>query len=31
VDVWTIVTAIGTGLLSRAGVDGVIADSPDVL
>lgn len=31
VNVWTIDTAIGTGLLSRAGVDGVIADSPDVL
>jgi glycerophosphoryl diester phosphodiesterase len=31
VNVWTIDTAIGIGLLERAGVDGVIADSPDVL
>jgi glycerophosphoryl diester phosphodiesterase len=31
VNVWTIDTAIGIGLLKRAGVDGVIADSPDVL
>ena len=30
VNVWTVDTAIGTRLLARAGVDGVIADSPDV-
>lgn len=31
VNVWTIDTTVGTRLLARAGVDGVIADSPDVL
>lgn len=31
VNVWTIDSSIAVGLLERAGVDGVIADSPDVL
>ncbi|WP_256684019.1 glycerophosphodiester phosphodiesterase [Halococcus qingdaonensis] len=31
VNVWTIDSSIATDLLARAGVDGVIADSPDVL